>query len=275
MPILRSARRPSYQQGFARSAAESAYPQLWRGLVGAWVPSLGPTGGTLYDWSGYRNHGTLTNMDAATDWTPGERGWKLDLDGSNDMISIGDVSTLEITSDMTVAAEVTLAASGSYPAVMSKHNAYFEPTAKWCLYFFNNARQVSFARGGDRHRGSANAVSLNQPTLVAATTSTTETVLYAGGKIETVGGTAVPTYSTETVQIGDWNSASTSGSLSGSIGPTYVWARKLGITELDLLNADPLAPFRLRRRTQVRVVSAPPASTGFPFHLYYQGADSF
>ena len=65
---------PSYGVGFARNAAQSEYPELWRGLVGLWSPSLGPTGLTLYDWSGNKNRGALTNMDASTDWVVGEKG---------------------------------------------------------------------------------------------------------------------------------------------------------------------------------------------------------
>ena len=34
----------SWQTGFARNAGESAHPQLWRGLVGLWMPQLGLTG---------------------------------------------------------------------------------------------------------------------------------------------------------------------------------------------------------------------------------------
>ena len=52
----------------ARNASEAAYPHLRRGLVGAWVPSLGVTGNTLRDVSGRGSHGVLTNMDAASDW---------------------------------------------------------------------------------------------------------------------------------------------------------------------------------------------------------------
>ncbi len=78
---------PSYKQGYARNAAESAAPGLWKGLVGPWAPSLGPTGLTLRDLSGFGNHGTLTNMDPVTDWvTTGQRGipWALDIDGTGD-----------------------------------------------------------------------------------------------------------------------------------------------------------------------------------------------
>ena len=72
---------------FAKSQAEAEYPELWRGLVGAWSPCLSPRGGTvLRDLSGRGNHGTLTNMDPETDWVT--RGGKqaLDFDGSNDIV---------------------------------------------------------------------------------------------------------------------------------------------------------------------------------------------
>ena len=82
---------PSYAQGFARSAGESAKPGLWRGLVGAWMPSLGASGGTLFDISGRKNHGTLTNMDPATDWVPTEKGMALKFDGISKFVDCGDI----------------------------------------------------------------------------------------------------------------------------------------------------------------------------------------
>ena len=51
--------RPSFAQGFAHSAVESAYPELWRGLVGAWAPMLGVTGNRLLDWSGFGRNGSV------------------------------------------------------------------------------------------------------------------------------------------------------------------------------------------------------------------------
>lgn len=62
------------RQMFARSASESRYPQLWRGIVGAWCPSLGPTGASLRDWSGRANHGTLTNLTLANSWARSHTG---------------------------------------------------------------------------------------------------------------------------------------------------------------------------------------------------------
>jgi len=58
--------------------AGSEAPELWDGLVGLWPLAAGG-GVDAYDLSGYGNHGTLTNMDPATDWVPSPYGWALDL----------------------------------------------------------------------------------------------------------------------------------------------------------------------------------------------------
>lgn len=76
----------SYSNGFAPRDGQPLYPELWRGCVGAWNPGLGPTGLRLYDWSPYRNHGTLTNMDG-NDWVASQGRYALDFDGSNDVVA--------------------------------------------------------------------------------------------------------------------------------------------------------------------------------------------
>ena len=96
-----SNRRPSYKSGFARYAGESMRPGLWKGLVGLWAPMLGPTGVTLGDWSGRRKHGTLTNMDPATDWVPGPMGRALDFDGSDDYVDVPFGKGLNVGGDYT------------------------------------------------------------------------------------------------------------------------------------------------------------------------------
>jgi hypothetical protein len=65
---------------------ESAYPDLWDGVVGYWAPCLGPTGLRLHDVSRGNNWGTLTSMDAATDWTVSSGQYSLDFDGSSDHV---------------------------------------------------------------------------------------------------------------------------------------------------------------------------------------------
>lgn len=92
MPTLVKPRTiPSYRSSWARSATESAFPGLWVGKVGHWVPALGPTGVTLRDVSGRGNHGTLTTMAPATDWVVNSHGPALDFDGGDDHVSVGNL----------------------------------------------------------------------------------------------------------------------------------------------------------------------------------------
>ena len=76
-----------------------------RGLVGWWCPSAtSPTGLSLLDISGNNNTGTLTNMDAPTDWVQNGGKTALDFDGSNDFVSISTGSILPLgSSQRTVA----------------------------------------------------------------------------------------------------------------------------------------------------------------------------
>ena len=64
------------------------------GLVGYWSPWLGSSGYRLLDRTRYANHGTLTNMDAGTDWVgaaiPGRSGYALDFDGTDDSVNCGN-----------------------------------------------------------------------------------------------------------------------------------------------------------------------------------------
>ncbi len=81
---------PSYDQGFARDASEAANPNLWDRLAFNWHGPLGITGiGTdsIRDTAGRSLHGTPSGMDAS-DWVATEKGWGLELDGSNDHIEI-------------------------------------------------------------------------------------------------------------------------------------------------------------------------------------------
>ena len=86
----------------------SAYPQLWRGCVGAWCPSLGPSGARLHDYSRRNNWATLTNMDTATDWVIDGGAYALDFDGVNDQ-AIANVVLQGRSTSMTVSLWANLA----------------------------------------------------------------------------------------------------------------------------------------------------------------------
>lgn len=89
--------QPTWKSGFARSAGESAYPNLWKGLIGAWSMGLGPTGGTLRDVSGFSNHGTLVNFEIGDDWIVDDGRYTLDFDGVSgfgDQVDLGNINNL-------------------------------------------------------------------------------------------------------------------------------------------------------------------------------------
>jgi len=78
--------QPTYQSGFASPRRGGLkYPKFWRGRVGSWCPSLGVTGNTLFDHSGFGNHGALTNGPT---WDVSEGRHANGFDGVDDRILI-------------------------------------------------------------------------------------------------------------------------------------------------------------------------------------------
>lgn len=79
-----------YQTGFysPQRGGVAKYPGLWRGCVGAWSPSLGPTGNTLFDQSAYRNNGSFAFSLPPAAWVP--NGGKVAIRGTGG--SAGSVS---------------------------------------------------------------------------------------------------------------------------------------------------------------------------------------
>jgi len=73
----------TYQNGFAPRDGQPLYPSLWRGCVGAWNPGLGPSGLTLRDWSGFGNHGTLTNGPT---FAASQGKYAMSFDGTDDYV---------------------------------------------------------------------------------------------------------------------------------------------------------------------------------------------
>ena len=104
----------SYSNGFAPRDGRPLYPELWRGCIGAFAPCLGPTGLTLRDWSGYGNHGALTNMDAGTDWVVSGGRYGLDLDGTNDHVVLSQGYSAEVTCSLWVFSRNITNANGEY-----------------------------------------------------------------------------------------------------------------------------------------------------------------
>jgi hypothetical protein len=103
---------------------ESAHPDLWNGVVGYWAPCLGPTGLRLHDVSRYGNWGTLTNMDAASDWVIDGGQYVLDFDGSNDIVDCGNPALYAGLSSLSLACWISDRAVSGQRRYMSKWSGF-------------------------------------------------------------------------------------------------------------------------------------------------------
>ena len=136
----------SYQTGFAPRDFPPRYPQLWNGCVGAWCASLGPTGTTLRDWSGFGQHGTLTGLTIANAWTAKQGKWANTLAGASGYISLSDYDNYTPTTtgfsaggwmNPTNAQVVLLSKDGSGAREFGM--VYGTAGIKPCCYVFDNS----------------------------------------------------------------------------------------------------------------------------------------
>lgn len=139
---------------------ESARPELWAGCVGAWCPSLGPTGDRLHDFSGRQNWGTLTNMDPSTDWVVSGGGYALDFDGTDDLVPIPYENSASLSVSCWVFARNINNASGEY--YVSKWGA--NPTTAENDFYLGSFANNWIARSGN---GSSGSTSLAQSAATA------------------------------------------------------------------------------------------------------------
>lgn len=156
--------RPSWQH--YGTYDESAYPDLWDGVVGYWAPCLGPTGTRLFDVSRYNNWGTLTNMDPPTDWVIDGGQYALDFDGTNDYTT-GTPMQIYGTMNFTLAAWVWIyrtgqgGSDGLFP-VMTQKAASASAAGCGMVYWYSGANAGKFLFS------TANGASASEPTTSSA-----------------------------------------------------------------------------------------------------------
>ena len=254
--------QPSWKQGFARNRGESQAPQLWDGMVGAWIPALGPTGGTLNDVSINKNNGTLTNMNLASDWVISPYGYALKFDGINDYVNCGDLSFIDGATALSIVVLVRFTDLSVDSTILAKD--YFTGYAQllfWrddrgTLESRNNTIAIIFGNGVSRCRIEGADGSMNDTDWhhIVVTFDSGTAHLYIDGQEDAnspgSSGTGGPTALESTndpLQIGKPITTSNK-ELDGEIAKVVVYNRAL--TAIDVVEdyADPFASFRLRRR---------------------------
>lgn len=245
--------RPSLQQGIATSPGESQYPELWNELVGMWAPSVGHQGiTTLLDFSINKNHGTFQGSMTNADWIIGNNGYALDFDGTDDRINIGNPSTLQLTSKITITAWYKTTSSAS-STILSK----FYPSGTQRSYKLRiNSGTVDVIISSN---GSTNAVTLTDTVSTndgqwhfaamtnEGTGAANSVKLYVDGRLITGTGTSTIFNSTASVQIGRQDDASNPTQFTGSIGDVLMYSRSLTFNERNLIYQG-ASPLQLKRQ---------------------------
>ena len=135
MALIVPQHTPTWKQGYASCAAESRNPGLWKGLVFAGLPSLGPTGLTLRDISGWKNHGT--GITAFPDWVlTHHHGYALRYTAaSNNAITCGAGKLLTNNENQFSVVLRVRRATNTYAGLLAKDT---NPTRNWFFATYYN-----------------------------------------------------------------------------------------------------------------------------------------
>jgi len=255
---------PSYHQGFARNASESAYPETWKGLIGAFFPSLGVTGiTTLRDWSGRRNDGTFGGTPTAAQWiiggNPKAPGYAINFNGTSHKIEVDPVGAAINVSEGTIALWCKLnAVSANAVAFHARVDGSNEIELQW----LNSSNVFRFKYVAD---GTVETLSTSDVTEdstwrhIAMTWSVAaDEVKYyingtQAGATDTALGAWSGTLSTAAFGVADdadakfWN---------GPLNDMLIYDRPLNASEIALLYRVSNAPVVLRPRLAVKAAAA-------------------
>ena len=207
------------------------------GLVGGWSFNDG-TGGTAADCSGRGNPGTLSGGAAWT--TDGRYGGALTFDGVNDMVTVADASSLDLTSGMTLSAWVRPTTLGSWRQVLLKERPAGLTYALYATGKANNRPNATLAIGNvDREVNGTAALPAATWTHLAATYDGSIARLFVNGTqvaTRTQAGTLVT--STGALRIG--GNAIWGEWFAGTIDDVRVYDRALTVAEIGTVRGSGL-----------------------------------
>lgn len=222
---------PTYQHYATHD--ESEYPHLWRGVVGAWAPCLGPSGTRLHEHSGRANWGTLTNMDAATDWVVDGGQYALDFDGVNDFVVAGASGYLGLNV-LTVSCWIrATGAQGNFKAVVGNYlNASW---ASWAIntHTYGDQRLKFYIYNGSSDFLVELTGAMNGDWRLLVGVATTSNVFgYVDGRLtgtNTRSGTIAYNSATAKFEIGAYDNSLW---WAGRVSDVFVWSRALSANEI-------------------------------------------
>lgn len=199
------------------------------GLVGAWCPSLGPSGYTLLDRSGGGNHGVLTNMDAASDWVGTPGGWALDFDGSNDYINIPRPREIAATGVTQYTVSYWVKLNSGYGATLRCNFT----TGIFVYSTTNLSGGIQIGTGGTYPIYTATKLTAGEWAHCVIVFDNKAVSLFLDGKLDGTGTTAnLPNFSTENFRFGGYGGVETTNGQYGDFG---FWLRAMTAPEVSAL----------------------------------------
>jgi len=220
------------------------HPALRQGLVGAWCPSLGASGLSLIDRSGFNRHGTLTNMGGQSNWRASGSGVALNLDGVNDYLAVGRLPQIESQSRLCVSMWVSFV---QLPSVFYGLFSYGEAGGFASDILFGYSSNVFFVQvnnGADGNNNfSATVSGMNHYLLAFDGTKTTATDRVAlfinGNEIARTGSFNYPattaTSASHTAVFGSYISSISGWYTPCQLDDLRIYNRALTLAEIRLL----------------------------------------
>jgi len=219
---------------------------LAKGLVGCWLFNEGG-GGYIYDASGNRNTGTLTNMasppTATSGWGVGKFGSAIRFEGTDDYINCGNDSSLDITDAITIEAWVKPDNIDGYRVIIGNgatnwkegYVLYLRATADEMLRLgINTGTQLKYATAGN--------IAVDTWSYVVSTFDGTSIYLYING----IKYSPALTVNDQAVNVGDTvigKNVGLLGDFNGSIDVARIYNRAKSASEVQQLYREPFCMF--------------------------------
>ena len=212
---------------------------LTKGLV-ACYPFFEKGGTKLRDISGKNNHGTLTNMDPATDWVKTPYGYGLDFDGVDGRVIAGTIN-ITGTAQRTISGWMNFTAFNSYNAGYLRNTlcgwGSNDPLTGNFLGVHNG--KIAFATGNnDTIFLGTTDILVNTDYFFTATYDSSIVRLFLNGKYEGQGTVALNTTTATPLGIGYCYHISY-GALNGVIYNLCIYNRALSAKGIATLYTNP------------------------------------
>ena len=230
--------RPSYHQGFARSAGESKHPNLWRRIKSMWIPGLGNTG-VIRNIIKLSNDGVLTSGA----WV-GE-GIKF-VEASNDYVTIPVSISDEVDNTLT-GTNFTLLFDIHLNVLINSSNVgetlFNKQSSCGCWWHGSDAGRLRFGTFGANTQSTRDVWPIGNY-RIAITKEGTDYKIYINGFLDNSGTNAdtITSLSTDILVGADTSNVWYSNFIFKGL---YLWDSALKQNELLLFQTTPYAPFQL------------------------------